>query len=203
MNRIGLHPHDVHRLNRMLQKLCDKGNTVIVVEHDEDVIKIADHIVDVGPGAGTHGGQIVYEGDLPGLYETNTLTGRYIRTTQPLKKETRKFSGYLSIVNASKHNLKQITVDIPCGVLTVVTGVADSGKSTLIFDEFLAQHPAAIYFSVLTLKVRVRNAMEMELSIRTLPFWRALVPLVKNVKVNGLRMKFFYISWTENPSPMF
>ncbi len=83
---IGLHPCDVHRLNRMLQKIRDKGNTVIVVEHDKDVIRIADHIVDVGPGAGTNGGEIVYEGNLTGLLEADTLTGRYLRTKQLLKK---------------------------------------------------------------------------------------------------------------------
>lgn len=141
---IGLHPRDVHRLNQMLQKLRDKGNTVIVVEHDRDVIKIADHIVDVGPRAGTNGGEVVYEGDVLGLYDAETLTGRYMRDEQPIKTEIRKHNGYLTIVEASKHNLKKVTVDIPCGVLTAITGVAGSGKSTLIFDEFVAQHPDAI-----------------------------------------------------------
>lgn len=139
----GLHPHDVQRLNRMLKKLRDKGNTVIVVEHDKDVIKIADHIVDVGPGAGTNGGEIVYEGNHLGLYYADTLTGRYMRYKQSLKKETRNFNGFFS-VEASKNNLKNITAHIPCGVLTVITGVAGSGKSTLIFNEFLKQHPEAI-----------------------------------------------------------
>ncbi|SFP68294.1 ATP-binding cassette domain-containing protein [Salibacterium halotolerans] len=141
---IGLHPRDVHRLNDMLQKLRDKGNTVIVVEHDRDVIAIADYIVDVGPRAGTNGGEIVYEGSVLGLYDANTLTGRYIKSRQLIKKESRKPNGYLPIVEASKHNLKNVTVDIPCGVLTAITGVAGSGKSTLIFDEFVAQHPDAI-----------------------------------------------------------
>lgn len=154
---IGLHPHDVKRLNRMLQKLRDKGNTVIVVEHDKDVIEIADHVVDVGPGAGTNGGRIVYEGHLLGLYDADTLTGRYMRTKQSFKKETRKFNGYLSIVDASKHNLKNITAHIPCGVLTVITGVAGSGKSTLIFDEFLDQHPDAIVINQKSVSTSIRS----------------------------------------------
>lgn len=154
---IGLHPHDVHRLNRMLQNLRDKGNTVIVVEHDKDVIKIADHIVDVGPGAGTNGGEIVYEGNLNGLYEAHTLTGSYMRSKQPLKKETRKFNGYLSIVEASKHNLKNITAHIPCCALTVITGVAGSGKSTLIFDEFLKQHLDAIVIDQKSVSTSIRS----------------------------------------------
>lgn len=141
---IGLHPRDVKRLNQMLEKLRDKGNTVIVVENDRDVIEIADHIVDVGPGAGTNGGEIVYEGSVSGLYGADTLTGRYMRAELPVKQETRKPKGFLSIIEASKHNLQNVTVHIPCGVLTTITGVAGSGKSTLIFEEFVAQHPDAI-----------------------------------------------------------
>ncbi|MPQ25422.1 ATP-binding cassette domain-containing protein [Bacillus paralicheniformis] len=153
----GLHPRDVYSLNRMLQKLRDKGNTVIVVEHDKDVIKIADHIVDIGPGAGTNGGEIVYEGNLLGLYDADTLTGKYMRLKQSLKKETRKFNGYLSIVEASKHNLKNVTAYIPCGVLTVITGVAGSGKSTLIFDEFLEQHPDAVVIDQKSVSTSIRS----------------------------------------------
>lgn len=154
---IGLHPRDVHRLNRMLQKIRDKGNTVIVVEHDKDVIRIADHIVDVGPGAGTNGGEIVYEGNLTGLLEADTLTGRYLRTKQLLKKEVRPFNEYLSIVKASKNNLKNVTARIPCGVLTVITGVAGSGKSTLILDEFLAQYPNAIVIDQKSVGTSIRS----------------------------------------------
>ncbi len=155
---IGLHPCDVHRLNRMLQKIRDKGNTVIVVEHDKDVIRIADHIVDVGPGAGTNGGEIVYEGNLTGLLEADTLTGRYLRTKQLLKKEVRPFNEYLSIVKASKNNLKNVTARIPCGVLTVITGVAGSGgKSTLILDEFLAQYPNAIVIDQKSVGTSIRS----------------------------------------------
>ncbi len=141
---IGLHPRDVHRLNRMLQKLRDKGNTVLVVEQDRDVIEIADNIIDVGPRAGKEGGEIVYQGSVPGLYDADSLTGRYMKAVPPIKKKTRKPNGYLSIAEASKHNLKEVTVHIPSGVLTAVTGVAGSGKSTLIFEEFAAQHPDAI-----------------------------------------------------------
>jgi excinuclease UvrABC ATPase subunit len=153
----GLHPRDVQNLNRMLQKLRDKGNTVIVVEHDKDVINIADHLVDVGPSAGTNGGEIVYEGNLRGIYDADTLTGKYMRTKQPLKKKTRKFNGHLSIVEASKHNLKNITTHIPCGVLTVVTGVAGSGKSTLIFNEFLEQHSDAIVIDQKSVSTSIRS----------------------------------------------
>lgn len=153
----GLHPHDVNNLNRMLQKLRDKGNTVLVVEHDKDVIKIADHIVDIGPGAGTNGGEIVYEGSLLGLYDADTLTGNYMRNKQALKKKTRKSNKYLSIVDASNHNLKNVTVHIPCGVLTVITGVAGSGKSTLIFDAFLKQHPEAIAIDQKSVGTSIRS----------------------------------------------
>ncbi len=154
---IGLHPRDVHRLNRMLQELRDKGNTVIVVEHDRDVIEIADYIVDIGPEAGTNGGEIVYEGNVLGLYDAETLTGRYMRAEQPIKTETREHNGYLPIVEASKHNLKNVTVDIPCGVLTAITGVAGSGKSTLIFDEFVAQHPDAIVINQKPVGTSIRS----------------------------------------------
>lgn len=113
--------------------------------------------MDVGPGAGTNGGGIVYEGNLPGLYDADTLTGRYMRTKQSLKKETRKCNGYLSIVEAAKHNLKNVTAYIPCGVLTVITGVAGSGKSTLIFDEFLEQHPDAIVIDQKPVSTSIRS----------------------------------------------
>lgn len=153
----GLHPRDVHRLNRMLERLRDKGNTVIVVEHDKDVIQIADHVVDIGPGAGESGGEIVYEGDFPGLCDADTLTGKYMRDTLSLKKETRKSTGYLSVVGASKHNLKHVTAHIPCGVLTVITGVAGSGKSTLIFDVFLEQHPDSIVIDPKSVSASTRS----------------------------------------------
>ncbi|MCE7069128.1 excinuclease ABC subunit UvrA [Dyadobacter sp. CY327] len=141
---VGLHPRDVHRLNELLGKLRDKGNTVIVVEHDPDVIKVADHIVDVGPHAGSKGGNIVFEGTYAELVKADTLTGRHIKQSLPLKEKSRKAAGKLSVKNAKVNNLHNVSVDIPGGVLTVVTGVAGSGKSSLINHVFLKQHPKAI-----------------------------------------------------------
>lgn len=141
---IGMHPRDVHRLNELLQKLRDKGNTVIVVEHDPDVIKVADHIVDVGPYAGTRGGEIVFEGAYEELLKADTLTGRHLHQTLPLKANPRKAKGKLEIRNARANNLQGIDVDIPTGILTVITGVAGSGKSSLIHQSFLPRHPDAI-----------------------------------------------------------
>lgn len=154
---VGLHPRDVHRLNELLQKLRDKGNTVIVVEHDPDVIKVADHIVDVGPYAGSRGGNIVYEGSYQGLLESNTLTGNHMKLPLQLKQESRRPSGQLSIKDASLHNLKNVSVDIPAGILTVVTGVAGSGKSTLINDIFLSEHPDAIVIDQSAVGVSTRS----------------------------------------------
>ncbi|MCF3107443.1 excinuclease ABC subunit UvrA [Niabella sp. CC-SYL272] len=141
---VGLHPRDVYRLNGLLQKLRDKGNTVIVVEHDPDVIRIADHIVDVGPNAGTKGGQIMYEGTLEGLLHTNTLTGKYLKHSLPLKTDSRTPRGQLPVVGARVNNLQGVNVHIPEGVLTVVTGVAGSGKSSLIHHAFLKAYPQAV-----------------------------------------------------------
>jgi excinuclease UvrABC ATPase subunit len=141
---VGLHPRDVHRMNELLQRLRDKGNTVIVVEHDPDVIKAADHIVDVGPHAGTHGGEIVYEGSFANLLKANTLTGKHMKQNVPIKSEFRKPTGKMTIKNAKVNNLQNVSVDIPTGILTVVTGVAGSGKSSLINEVFLQQHPDAI-----------------------------------------------------------
>lgn len=156
---IGLHPRDVHRLNALLRKLRDKGNTVLVVEHDRDVIKIADHIVDVGPQAGSKGGTIVYEGSYEGLADADTLTGRFMRTEMPLRTTYRKPKGLMSIRNASLHNLKNVSVDIPAGVLTVVTGVAGSGKSSLIHGAFLSQHPDAVVVDQGSLSTSTRSNM--------------------------------------------
>jgi excinuclease UvrABC ATPase subunit len=141
---IGMHPRDVHRLNELLQKLRDKGNTVIVVEHDPDVIKVADHVVDIGPFAGTRGGAIVFEGSFAGLLNADTLTGRHMKQSMPIKSGSRAAKGKLPITNARANNLQNVSVDIPTGVLTVVTGVAGSGKSSLIHQTFLPQHPDAI-----------------------------------------------------------
>jgi excinuclease UvrABC ATPase subunit len=129
---IGLHPHDIQRMNDLLQRLRDKGNTVLVVEHKPEVIAIADHVVDLGPGAGTHGGTVCFEGTVDDLRSSGTLTGRHLGYRATLKPDTRKPAGKLEIRKATQHNLRNVSVDIPLGVLCVVTGVAGSGKSSLI-----------------------------------------------------------------------
>jgi excinuclease UvrABC ATPase subunit len=129
---VGLHPHDVQRMNDLLLGLRDKGNTVLVVEHEPETIEVADHVVDLGPGAGAAGGRVCYSGDLAGLRRSGTLTGRHLDHRTPLRDRVRQPKGELSITGATLHNLKDVSVDIPLGVLTVVTGVAGSGKSSLI-----------------------------------------------------------------------
>ncbi len=129
---IGLHPHDIQRMNDLLLRLRDKGNTVLVVEHKPETIEIADHAVDLGPGAGTAGGEVVFEGTVEGLRASGTLTGRHLDDRASLKPSVRTPSGALEIRGADAHNLREVDVDIPLGVLVVVTGVAGSGKSSLI-----------------------------------------------------------------------
>ncbi len=129
---IGLHPHDIQRMNELLLQLRDKGNTVLVVEHKPETIDIADHVVDLGPGAGTAGGEVVFEGTVDGLRASGTLTGRHLDDRASLKPSVRTPSGVLEVRGASAHNLQDVDVDIPLGVLVVVTGVAGSGKSSLI-----------------------------------------------------------------------
>lgn len=141
---VGLHARDVGRLNGLLQKLRDKGNTVLVVEHDPDVIAIADFVVDMGPRAGTHGGEIVFQGTHADLLDADTLTGRFLKHHLPIKTQVRTPSGWLKVHGANLHNLKNVSVDVPTGVLTVVSGVAGSGKSTLIHGAFVQQHPDAV-----------------------------------------------------------
>lgn len=128
----GLHPHDIQRMNDLLLQLRDKGNTVLVVEHEPDTIAIADHVVDLGPGAGAGGGSVCFEGSVDGLRESDTVTGRHLDDRAGLKASVREPSGTLEIRGASTHNLQDVDVDIPLGVLVVVTGVAGSGKSSLI-----------------------------------------------------------------------
>jgi excinuclease ABC A subunit len=129
---VGLHPHDVERMNGLLRRLRDKGNTVLVVEHEPEVITTADHVVDMGPGAGGDGGTVVYEGDVAGLRASGTSTGDHLDRSQPIKDSPRTPTGHLRIEQARLHNLRDVTVDIPLGLLVAVTGVAGSGKSSLI-----------------------------------------------------------------------
>jgi excinuclease UvrABC ATPase subunit len=129
---VGLHPHDIQRMNGLLLRLRDKGNTVLVVEHKPETIAIADHVVDLGPGAGGAGGTVCFEGTVDGLRASDTLTGRHLDYRATLKTTTRTAAGALPIRNATRHNLQDVSVDVPLGVLCVVTGVAGSGKSSLI-----------------------------------------------------------------------
>ncbi len=140
----GLHPHDVDRLIGLLRRLRDKGNTVLVVEHDRDVIAAADHVIDMGPGAGAAGGQVRYAGDVAGLLRSDTATGRALRGRPSLTRTTRRPTGELRITGASLHNLREVDVAVPLGVLAVVSGVAGSGKSTLVTEVLPRAHPEVL-----------------------------------------------------------
>jgi excinuclease UvrABC ATPase subunit len=137
---IGLHPHDVQRLTGLLRQLRDKGNTVMVVEHDPDVVAVADHVVDLGPGAGAEGGAIVFQGTVQQLPAADTVTGRAMNERLPLRTDPRQATGTIAVTGADRHNLRNVDVNLPAGVLTVITGVAGSGKSSLV-GVLLEQHP--------------------------------------------------------------
>ncbi|GAA2063448.1 excinuclease ABC subunit UvrA [Streptomyces cheonanensis] len=139
----GLHPHDIRRMNDLLLRLRDKGNTVLVVEHKPGTIAIADHVIDLGPGAGAAGGQLCYEGTVAGLRASGTVTGRHLEDRTALKEKVRTPTGALEIRGADTHNLRAVDVDIPLGVLTVITGVAGSGKSSLVHGALPGQAEAA------------------------------------------------------------
>lgn len=153
----GLHPRDVARLNDLLRKLRDKGNTILVVEHDPDVIKIADNIIDIGPYAGSKGGEVVYYGSLKNLLKSNTLTGRFLNYKFEIKRSYRKSLGYYSLKNISQNNLKNVSVEIPKNVLTVVTGVAGSGKSSLINKAFVKKYPESIVINQDPVSANIRS----------------------------------------------
>ncbi|MEV6333614.1 excinuclease ABC subunit UvrA [Nocardia vinacea] len=141
---VGMHPRDIGRLNKLLIQLRDKGNTVLVVEHSPDVIAVADHIVDMGPGAGGHGGQVVFQGTVEKLRTSGTSTGEQLRRARPVKSASRTPTGWFTVTGADSYNLKNLTARFPTGVLTAVTGVAGSGKSTLVSDAFVRAYPQAI-----------------------------------------------------------
>ena len=141
---IGLHARDVARLTDLLTALRDKGNTVLVVEHDRDVIAAADHVIDIGPRAGTAGGQVVFDGDVAGLCESGTLTGRHMRARTRLRDSVRRPTGTLPVRGATLHNLRDLDVEFPTRVLTAVSGVAGSGKSSLVYGVFGKQYPDAV-----------------------------------------------------------
>ncbi|MBC7960175.1 MAG: excinuclease ABC subunit UvrA, partial [Vallitaleaceae bacterium] len=154
---IGLHPRDVHRLNELLVKLRDKDNTVIVVEHDPDVIKIADHIVDVGPKAGVGGGRVTFEGSYQELLSSNTLTGQYIGKSLPIKSNPRRSTDFYETKKSSLHNLKNVGLKIPKGLFTVVTGVAGSGKSSLVNGVFAKEYKDAIIVDQSAVSANLRS----------------------------------------------
>ena len=154
---IGLHAHDVHKLNYLFRQLRDKGNTVLIVEHDPEVIRIADHIVDMGPLAGERGGQVVFQGSYDELLQADTLTARHLNDRVPLNRQPREPKGFIHLDHCRANNLKDIDVDIPQGVLCVISGVAGSGKSSLIMQEFLGRYPEAVVMDQSPVGVNARS----------------------------------------------
>lgn len=181
---IGLHPRDVYKLNNLLRKLRDKGNTIIVVEHDPDVIKIADHIVDVGPKAGRYGGKVVYEGSYEKLLSSGTLTGNALNKALSIKENVREHRGYLEGKDCNQNNLKNISIKIPKGVLTLVTGVAGAGKSTLIKHEFLKQNTDAVLIDQSPVSANSRSSLAT---------YSGIMNDIRNsfAKVNGVKASLF------------
>ncbi|CAL9644411.1 UvrABC system protein A [Streptomyces sp. enrichment culture] len=161
---VGLHPRDVHRLGELLLRLRDKGNTVLVVEHDPDVIALADHVVDMGPDAGAGGGRVVFEGTPGELAASGTLTGRCLGRRTAVKDRVREGTGELWVKGADRHNLREVTVRFPAGVLTAVTGVAGSGKSTLV-AEFTAAHADAVVVDQSSVGISARSTPATYLGI--------------------------------------
>ncbi|WP_461244661.1 ATP-binding cassette domain-containing protein [Secundilactobacillus muriivasis] len=155
----GLHPRDVHRLNELLQKLRDNGNTVLVVEHDPDVIKIADYVIDMGPGAGRHGGTVTFTGTVSDLLASDTLTGQYLNHRLPINETPRNATTFMTSAPSSLHNLKQVSLKVPVGLFTVVSGVAGSGKSSLVQQVFAQEHPEAISITQAPLHTNSRSSI--------------------------------------------
>lgn len=153
----GLHPRDVYRLNELLVQLRDKGNTVLVVEHDPDVIQVADHIIDVGPNAGSGGGEIMYSGSYQGLLASDTRTGKYLTRNAEINTDPRPVSEFLESRKSSLHNLKDVSLRVPKGVFTVITGVAGSGKSTLVNEVFAKDFPEAIRIDQSPVNANIRS----------------------------------------------
>jgi excinuclease UvrABC ATPase subunit len=181
---IGLHPRDVGRMNALLHRLRDKGNTVLVVEHDTDVITAADHVVELGPRAGTDGGRIVYEGDVAGLATSGTLTGEFLHRPIALRAEPRTPTGHLRLQNAKANNLRGFDLDVPLGVLVALTGVAGSGKSTLVREILVPQHPGAI----------VVDQSPVATSIRSTPAtWTGVMDPIRKLyaKATGVKPALF------------
>ncbi len=180
---IGLHPHDIERMNKLLLQLRDKGNTVLVVEHKPETITIADHVIDLGPGAGTGGGAVCYEGTVEGLRESDTVTGRHLDDRARLKEQVRSPKQVLEIRGASTHNLQNVDVDVPLGVLCVVTGVAGSGKSSLIHGS-VAQRDGVVVID----QAAIRGSRRSNPATYT----GLLEPIRKTfAKVNGVKPALF------------